>query len=100
MTAKSLDIKLAKIKADPLSKEFIIADAKDADMAFGIAAPGKSPESHSQEGKFRSLAEYRECIRQVGQGNVCKIPTLDDLIRGYQAQYVLDSFVRISAARH
>ncbi|MHC4443683.1 MAG: hypothetical protein ACYTF1_02745 [Planctomycetota bacterium] len=65
MTAKSLDIKLAKIKSDPSCKEFIIADAKDADMAFGIAAPGKSPEHHAQEGRFRSLAEYRECIRQV-----------------------------------
>ncbi|UCD28001.1 MAG: hypothetical protein JSV03_13010, partial [Planctomycetota bacterium] len=65
MVTKSLDTKLAKIKADPSCREFIIADAKDADMAFGIAAPGKSPEHHAQEGKFRSLAEYRECIRQV-----------------------------------
>jgi hypothetical protein len=65
MVSKSLDTKLAKIKADPSCREFIIADAKDADMAFGIAAPGKSPEHHSQEGKFRSLPEYRACIRQV-----------------------------------
>ncbi|GMU21127.1 MAG: hypothetical protein AMXMBFR13_12200 [Phycisphaerae bacterium] len=65
MTAKSLDIKLAKIKAHSSSREFIIADAKDADMAFGIASPGKSPEHYSQEGKFRSLPEFRECIRQV-----------------------------------
>lgn len=65
MIAKSLDIKLAKIKADRNSREFVIADAKDADMAFGIAAPGKSPEHYSQEGKFRSLPEFREMIRQV-----------------------------------
>ena len=65
MIPKSLDIKLAKIKADPSCKEFIIADAKDADMAFGIASPGKSPEHHAAEGTFRSLPEYRECIRQV-----------------------------------
>jgi len=65
MTAKSLDIKLAKIKADPSCREFILADAKDADMAFGIAAPGKSPEYHGQEGRFRSLAEYRENIRRI-----------------------------------
>ncbi|NLE57467.1 MAG: hypothetical protein GX616_03845, partial [Planctomycetes bacterium] len=51
MVAKSLDIKLARIKADPRSREFILADAKDADMAFGIASPGKSPEHYSQEGK-------------------------------------------------
>ncbi len=65
MVAKSLDTKLAKIKADPSCREFIIADAKDADMAFGIASPGKSPEHYSQEGKFRSLPEFREQIRQV-----------------------------------
>ena len=65
MVQKSLDIKLAKIKANPNCGQFIIADAKDADMAFGIMAPGKSPEHHSQEGKFRSLPEYRECIRQI-----------------------------------
>lgn len=65
MSPKSLDIKLAKIKANPSCKEFILADAKDADMAFGIAAPGKSPEHYSQEGKFRSLPEFHELIRQV-----------------------------------
>ncbi|MDM8005081.1 MAG: hypothetical protein QUV05_02870 [Phycisphaerae bacterium] len=65
MVAKSLDIKLARIKADRACKEFIIADAKDADMAFGISAPGKSPEHYSQEGKFRSLPEFQECIRQI-----------------------------------
>ena len=69
MTQKSLDAKLDRILADPSCKDFIIADAKDADMAFGIASPGKSPEHHAQEGRFRSLDEYRELIRQnVRQG--------------------------------
>lgn len=65
MVAKSLDTKLAKIKADPSCREFILADAKDADMAFGISAPGKSPEHYANEGRFRSLPEFRECIRQI-----------------------------------
>ncbi|MCL2330152.1 MAG: hypothetical protein FWC56_02495 [Phycisphaerae bacterium] len=65
MTVKSLDIKLAKIKADPSCREFILADAKDADMAFGIGSPGKSPEHYAQEGKFRSLPEFHEIIRQI-----------------------------------
>lgn len=65
MVPKSLDIKLAKIKANPSCREFMIADAKDADMAFGIASPGKSPEHYAQEGRFRSLPEFRELIRQV-----------------------------------
>jgi hypothetical protein len=53
---KSLDRKLAAIHADPSgSKEFILADAKDADMAFGIGSPGKSPEMHAGEGRMRTL---------------------------------------------
>ena len=56
MTAKSLDQKLARIHADPHGcKDFILADAKDADMALGIGAPGKSPEMHAGETRFRSL---------------------------------------------
>jgi len=68
---KTLDEKLRSIHADPLgSPEFIIADAKDADMAFGMSAPGVvrsggSPESHSGEVRFKTLAEYRDQIRQV-----------------------------------
>ena len=63
---KSLDRKLVAIHADPSgSKEFILADAKDADMAFGIGAPGRSPEMHAGEGHMRTLAEYRDNIRQI-----------------------------------
>lgn len=60
---KSLDRKLAAIHADPGSREFILADAKDADMAFGIGAPGLSPESHPSELKYKTLGEYRDQIR-------------------------------------
>ncbi|HUS93207.1 MAG TPA: hypothetical protein VM695_15220 [Phycisphaerae bacterium] len=60
---KSLDLKLAEIHADPAgSNAFLLADAKDADMAFGMAAPGRSPEH--EDGGFRSLADYREHIRE------------------------------------
>ena len=66
---KSLDRKLARILADRSCSDFILADAKDADMAFGLAAPGRSPEHHAQEGRFRSLDEYRQLIREnVRQG--------------------------------
>jgi len=65
MATKSLDVKLARIKANPDCGEFIIADAKDADMALGIAAPGKSPEHYAHEGKYRTLAEFRDQIRQI-----------------------------------
>jgi len=59
---KSLDQKLASIHADPSgAKDFILADAKDADMAAGMAAPGKD----ARTGKIRSLAEYRDQMREV-----------------------------------
>jgi len=63
---KTLDQKLAALKSSPGSRVFILADAKDADMAFGIASPGRS-----RDGRTRSLAEYRDQMRQiVSQGLV------------------------------
>src|SRR5256886_17263376 len=72
MKPKSLDQKLSNIHADPRgAKDFILADAKDADMALGIGAPGRSPEMHAGEGRYRSLQEYRDLIEQiVAQGLV------------------------------
>src|SRR5947209_19891356 len=69
---KSLDRKLQRIHADPHGcKDFILADAKDADMALSIGAPGRSPEAHGGELRYRTLAEFREVIEQiVGQGLV------------------------------
>src|SRR5579864_7610815 len=69
---KSLDAKLAGIHADPHGcKDFILADAKDADMALAIGAPGRSPEAHGPELRYRTLAEFREIIEQiVAQGLV------------------------------
>jgi hypothetical protein len=63
---RTLDQKLARIHADPSGcKDFILADAKDADMALGIGAPGKSPEAHSSELRYRSLAQFRDMIRRI-----------------------------------
>jgi len=68
---KSLDIKLAKLREDPGADVFILADAKDADMAYGMASGGKSPEHHAHEGRFRTLQAYREQIAaNVKQGLV------------------------------
>ena len=59
---KSLDTKLASIRANPHgARDFILADAKDADMAFGLAAPGKDPAT----GTPRSLADYRDQMREI-----------------------------------
>src|SRR5437588_11199734 len=77
---KSLDSKLAEIKANPSTRAFIIADAKDADMAFGVKAPGprsylarrgERPARFSPEiwtrGAFgyRNLPEFLDIIREV-----------------------------------
>ncbi|QDT00383.1 carbohydrate kinase family protein [Adhaeretor mobilis] len=66
---KTLDEKLTRILDDPSCDEFLLADAKDADMAFGIAAPGKNLESK----QFRSLQEYRDIIRQNTQQGLIDI---------------------------
>src|SRR5687768_8910899 len=59
---KTLDTKLANIHADPhRARDFILADAKDADMATGLAATGKD----AITGKQRSLAEYRDQMREI-----------------------------------
>jgi hypothetical protein len=74
MTQKTLDRKLAAIHADPSGcKEFILADAKDADMAFGMGSPGLSPERHDGEKRFRTLDEYREQIRQISRSELVDI---------------------------
>ena len=66
MVEKSLDEKLRRIHADPHGcKDFILADAKDADMALAIGAPGRSPEAHDRELRYRSLADYRDAIERI-----------------------------------
>jgi hypothetical protein len=71
---KSLENKLAAIHADPGGcREFIIADAKDADMALGIGAPGQSPEIHSGEVRFRTLEEYRDQMRLITRSGLVDI---------------------------
>src|SRR5512135_3354636 len=77
---KSLDAKLAEVKANRTSRAFILADAKDADMAFGVRATGPrsylsgrgarpaqfSPEVWSRnEFGYRNLPEFLDIIREV-----------------------------------
>ncbi|MFM8706380.1 MAG: hypothetical protein ACKOHG_21485, partial [Planctomycetia bacterium] len=62
---KSLDAKLARIVADPSCRDFILADAKDADMAFGLAAPGLAAGGDPTCGPYRSLHEYHDQIREI-----------------------------------
>ncbi|HEV2395117.1 MAG TPA: hypothetical protein VG146_22430 [Verrucomicrobiae bacterium] len=85
---KSLDAKLAQIRANPATTAFIIADAKDADMAFGTRAPGPraylskrgerparfSPEIWSRaDYGYRNLPEFLDIIREVVHQGVIDI---------------------------
>src|SRR5436309_2364121 len=85
---KSLDAKLAEIKASPSTRSFIIADAKDADMAFGVRAPGPrsylsargerparfSPEVWTREEfGYRNLPEFLDIIREIVHQGVVDI---------------------------
>jgi hypothetical protein len=62
---KTLDLKLARIVSDPACRDFILADAKDADMAFGLAAPGLAAGGKPATGPFRSISDYRDTIREI-----------------------------------
>lgn len=70
---KSLDQKLAAIHADPSGcREFILADAKDADMAFGMPSTGVAFSGDGGE-RFRTLEEYRDQMRAVVRQGVVDI---------------------------
>jgi hypothetical protein len=76
---KSLDTKVADILADPsTSKAFIIADAKDADMAFGVAAPGprRSPKANDHDTGWKTVKDFRAQIRDVVRQGIVDIVLL------------------------
>jgi len=76
---KSLDTKLADIHANPSGSDaFIIADAKDADMAFGITAPGPQGDAKRKdyESEWKSLEEYRSQIRDIVRQGIVDIMLL------------------------
>jgi hypothetical protein len=62
---KSLDEKLAHILANPSCNDFILADAKDADMAYGVSAPGIKDNSAPEHKRYRTIQEFRDQIRQI-----------------------------------
>ncbi|KUF08860.1 hypothetical protein [Pseudoponticoccus marisrubri] len=56
-----LDDKLARIRAGRYTpSDFIIADAKDGDMAFGCATPGAGA-----DGRMKPLSAYRDDMQRV-----------------------------------
>ncbi len=73
MMNPKLEEKLARIKSGHYQPaDFIIADAKDADMAFGIAAPGPIP-SDPTGMKFKSRTEYLAAMKTMAQSGLIDI---------------------------
>ena len=66
---RRLDRKLSAILAGRYSPDdFVIADAKDADMAFGVAAPGPGP---GMPGRYVTRGGYVDAMRLlIGQGEL------------------------------
>ena len=69
---KTLDQKLEILKQNSTANEFIIADAKDADMAWGISSPGArypNPDSH----RFFSMNEFMDQMREMTASSLIDI---------------------------
>ncbi len=62
---KTLDLKLNRIREDSSCADFILADAKDGDMGFGIAAPGVRKSTEGECPKYRTLEDYRHAMREI-----------------------------------
>ena len=71
MTQKSLDKKLGRIKDGSYTPaDFIIADAKDADIGFGTAAPGPD---RARPGRLATRAVYLERMRTMTRSGLVDI---------------------------
>jgi hypothetical protein len=65
--------KLNRIRANSSTREFILADARDADMAWGVPSPGQvyPPDTHGT--RYRTMPEFQEQIRAVARQGIVDI---------------------------
>ena len=84
---KSLDSKLAEIKANRSARAFILADAKDADMAFGARAPGPR---HHLSGRGPRLAQFSPEVWTRDEFGYRNLPEFLDIIREVTHQGLVD----------
>ena len=72
---KSLDQKLARIRAGAyVPQDFIIADAKDAEMAFGLTAPGFARDATGRTtSALANRAAYLESMRAMARSGLVDI---------------------------
>lgn len=70
---KSLDAKIKRIREDSSVKDFILADAKDGDMGFGLPCPGKNTGENSERFPYKSLESYRQSMREITEQGLVDI---------------------------
>ncbi|HUC84535.1 MAG TPA: hypothetical protein VL970_05015 [Candidatus Acidoferrales bacterium] len=69
----SLLQKLNRLRENPSNREFILADARDADMAWGVPSPGQVYPPPAAGARFRTMPEFHEQIRAVARQGVVDI---------------------------
>lgn len=74
-TAKTMDLKLARIRRGEYTpKDFIIADAKDGDMALGVGVSGPEHDAEGKPtGRMRPLKVYRDAMEEMVQSGLVDI---------------------------
>ncbi|HUC86396.1 MAG TPA: hypothetical protein VL970_14470 [Candidatus Acidoferrales bacterium] len=65
--------KLNAIRENPSTREFILADARDADMAWGVPSPGQVYPQPPNGRKLRTMPEFHEQIRAVARQGIVDI---------------------------
>ncbi len=90
--AKTLDLKLERIRSSLYRPEdFIIADARDADMSFGLTAPGPERDSTGRTGRWRSRSDYLDSMRaMVHQEHVDIMLTSASSMQTLAAEHLFD----------
>lgn len=76
MITQNLKTKLDNIKSGQYEPtQFIIADAKDGDMAFGVAAPGPiaSRKDNDERVRFKTRAQYLEAMTAMANSKLIDI---------------------------
>lgn len=76
---KTLDLKLARIRTGQYTpSDFIIADAKDADMGFGATGPGPVTTSNESinsvsEQRYKAKADYLDAMKSMVESGLIDI---------------------------
>jgi hypothetical protein len=92
---KQLLSKLESIKGGSNSHEFILADARDADMAWGITSFGKKRSLHSPDGtdRYRTNPEFLDEIRSVVEQGIIVLPPLIHVDSGGRVLHCCEGLV-------